>query len=169
MAIDNELQSRSEPVNEDMPLQRRVWCFERLGWYVLLLLIILALLGLFSDGPLSHRQVSSPDGRLRLEYERFGRNGSSEQMVLHLKGHPNDHLQLTLGGTLLDALVVETLQPPPLRSGSQGEDLVWQLPTDAQGNAVLYLTLQINHAGAYRAVLSIDEQSVVHIEKLIYP
>lgn len=46
----NEADNRSGPVEEDMPLQLRVWRIERAGWYALLLLVMLALLGLFSKG-----------------------------------------------------------------------------------------------------------------------
>lgn len=48
-----ELCSRRDPVREDMALQRKVWRFERWGWYGLLLLVALTLGGLFSKGPLS--------------------------------------------------------------------------------------------------------------------
>lgn len=47
----SDLHNRHYPVEEDMALQRRVWRFERIGWYALLLLIGLSLAGLFSKGP----------------------------------------------------------------------------------------------------------------------
>jgi hypothetical protein len=52
-----EQSSRNVPVRENMALQIRGWQIERLGWYGLLLLMALALAGLFSKGPLSHVQT----------------------------------------------------------------------------------------------------------------
>ena len=45
-----DLQSRDYPIREDMNYQLKVWRFERFGWYLLVLLMILGLAGLFSRG-----------------------------------------------------------------------------------------------------------------------
>jgi hypothetical protein len=37
-ADERQMQSRLYPVEEDIRLQRRIWRFERLGWYVLVLI-----------------------------------------------------------------------------------------------------------------------------------
>ncbi len=44
----DELESRSYPIREDMTLQQRLWKTERVGWYLILLILALALAGLFS-------------------------------------------------------------------------------------------------------------------------
>jgi hypothetical protein len=43
---DDERVSRRHPVEEDMPMQQRVWRFERVGWYALVLIV---LMGTFSS------------------------------------------------------------------------------------------------------------------------
>lgn len=53
MNREEELDSRRYPIAEDMALQCRIWRFERIGWWGLGLVVLLALLGLFSRGPLS--------------------------------------------------------------------------------------------------------------------
>lgn len=47
---EEELDSRRYPIAEDMALQCRIWRFERIGWWGLGLVVLLALLGLFSRG-----------------------------------------------------------------------------------------------------------------------
>ncbi|SED65477.1 Protein of unknown function [Pseudomonas frederiksbergensis] len=74
--------SRDYPVREDMAHQVKVWQFERWGWYFLALVVLLALLGLFSRGPLSTRDVQGDDGKVRVQYERFHRHGSTNP-ILH--------------------------------------------------------------------------------------
>ncbi|MEN5223510.1 MULTISPECIES: hypothetical protein [Pseudomonas] len=49
---EDELASRHYPVEEDMRMQQRVWRFERVGWYALVLVVLLGLAGLFGNGPL---------------------------------------------------------------------------------------------------------------------
>lgn len=108
-----DFRSREFPVREDMAYQLKVWRFERVGWYGLVLLVILTLLGLFSRGPLSSRDVQSLDGRLGVKYELFHRNGSNNAMIIHLKGQPGAVLEVELGGDWLEGFDVQALQPQP--------------------------------------------------------
>lgn len=43
---DDELISRRYPIREDIPMQKRVWRYERVGWYVRVIIVLLALAGL---------------------------------------------------------------------------------------------------------------------------
>ncbi len=60
----DDFRDRSYPVEEDIGFQRKVWRFERIGWYALLLIIVLTLAGVFSKGPLSSKHAVSTDGNL---------------------------------------------------------------------------------------------------------
>ena len=80
-----EFSERSHPVDEHMAGQRRAWRLERLGLAVLLGIVLVALSGLFASGPLSSRQLASQDGRLQVEYERFGRIGASHNLHVRLR------------------------------------------------------------------------------------
>lgn len=73
----SDFHSRDYPVREDMAYQVKVWRFERWGWYTLVLLILLALLGLFSRGPLSTR--ARHQCRPRLEAVAADRRSGSGQ------------------------------------------------------------------------------------------
>jgi hypothetical protein len=61
-----DLKSRNRPLREDMAYQLKVWRFERVGWYVLVLILVMALGGVFSRGLLSSRDVRSDDGKVRV-------------------------------------------------------------------------------------------------------
>ena len=93
-----EFGERSYPVDEHMAGQRRAWRLERLGLAVLLGIVLVALSGLFASGPLSSRQLASQDGRLQVEYERFGRIGASHNLHVRLRGAPGSPAELRLGG-----------------------------------------------------------------------
>ncbi len=125
--------SRQFPVREDMAFQHKVWRFERVGWYVLVLLVILTLLGLFSRGPLSSRELQSRDGSLGVEYEAFHRNGSTNAMVIRLKGQPNAVLEVELGGDWLEGFEVQALQPAPIHSAGAGQGMTLRVQADERG------------------------------------
>jgi hypothetical protein len=54
----DEFASRRYPVQEHMRFQHRTWLIERIGWFVLAFIVLLALLGLFGSGFLSKRASS---------------------------------------------------------------------------------------------------------------
>lgn len=164
-----DLQSRHYPVRENMAYQLRIWRFERCGWYVLVLLVVLGLLGMFSRGVISSREVRSDDGYLRAEYEMFHRNGSTNAMKISLSGKPDATLEVDIGGELLEGFSVETLQPQPLRSRNSGQGMRLWLQADGQGQATLYLTLRGDGLGLFRSRLQSPGSAGVELVQFIFP
>ena len=70
-------------IDQDLDAQRHHWIAERVGWTVITLVILAALLGLFGSGWLSEASVGTPEGALRLEYSRFGRFLAPMTLRLH--------------------------------------------------------------------------------------
>ena len=60
-------------LNQNLIFQKRFWRAQRIGWGVLTVALLAALLGVFGSGPLSHTTVSDASGRLTITYERFAR------------------------------------------------------------------------------------------------
>ncbi|WP_224795641.1 hypothetical protein [Pseudomonas fluorescens] len=165
----HDFHSRQYPVREDMEFQLKVWRFERWGWYVMLLVVMLALLGLFSSGPLSSRQVQSADGRIGVQYERFHRNGAINPMIIQVKALPNTPVQLELLGNALQGFSIETLQPQPLRSTSAGQGIKFLLQADAEGYARIYLTLRGEGLGFYHTRVVTAGAEPLDLDQFIYP
>ncbi|HGY9625952.1 hypothetical protein [Pseudomonas putida] len=166
---DDEQLSRNQPVQEDMPMQRRVWRFERVGWYMLVLLVLLALAGLFGNGPLSRSEVTSADGRVKVEYQRFNRAGAMDSMRISVRGSGDGPVTVILGGSLFSEASIETMQPQPLASLSQGRALQLQLGTGGDGQATLYLTLRADAPGPLEGVVRAGPNSAVRFSSFVYP
>ncbi|VVN95148.1 hypothetical protein [Pseudomonas fluorescens] len=164
-----DYRSRDYPVREDMVHQVKVWRFERWGWYVLVLLVVLALLGLFSRGPLSTRDVQGSDGKVRVQYEMFHRNGSTNPMQLSVIGTPDAMVELELAGALLDGFSIESLQPEPLRAVSAGQGMKLWVRTDAQGRANLHLTLRGDGLGLFHSRIASPGATAVDVDQFIFP
>lgn len=74
---EDELLSRRHPVQEDIPMQQRVRRFERVGWYVLVAIVLLALAGLFGEDDILE-SVRDSQGIEHIEQVKFAiveRNG----------------------------------------------------------------------------------------------
>jgi hypothetical protein len=164
-----DLQSREYPIREDMSYQMKVWRFERFGWYVLILLMVLGLAGLFSRGALSTRDVRSEDGKVRVEYEMFHRNGSMNSMKVSVSGTPDSQVEVELAGEMLEGFSIESLQPAPIRSRSSSQGLRLWGQTDNQGQANLYLTLRGDGLGFFRSHIATPGTAGVKLDQFIFP
>jgi hypothetical protein len=159
-----EQSSRNVPVRENMALQIRGWQIERLGWYGLLLLMALALAGLFSKGPLSHVQTGEAQDVLQVEYQRFARNGAQTPLKVSLQGTPRLHI----AGELLEGFSIESIQPVPMRSASDGTGgLILDFSTEAE-RITVSLRLTADGIGTYRTTLHAAGQQV-ELNQFIYP
>lgn len=164
-----DLRSRDQPIHEDMTYQLKVWRFERVGWYVLVLVVVMGLLGAFSRGMLSSRDVRSDDGKVRVEYEMFHRNGSTNPMKVSVSSTPDSPVELELAGQLLNGFSIETLQPEPLRARSSSEGIRLWLQTDADGRATLYMTLRGDGLGLFRTRIGSPGTHGVQLDQFIFP
>lgn len=159
-----EQSSRDAPVEENMALQVRGWKIERLGWYGLLLIMALALAGLFSKGPLSHVQAGGAQDALQVEYQRFARNGAHSPLKVSLQGTT----QLHIAGELLEGFSIESIQPVPRRSASDGAGgLILDFTGDAERIDVS-LRLTADGVGAYRSTFHAAGQQL-ELNQFIYP
>src|SRR5437763_389442 len=71
-------------VGQDLDFLRRAWVLQRVGWGVLALLVLAAVLGLVGPGPLCRAVEADSAGLLRLEYERFEHLETNATLRLHL-------------------------------------------------------------------------------------
>lgn len=160
---------RTYPIEEDLALQRRLWRFERVGWYGLCLIVLLALLGLFSKGPLSHKEVRNAEGTLLIQYQRFVRNGATSQLLLQARGAPAKPLELVLAGDLLEGFSIETIQPAPQLSASAGQGVRLEVQPDSHGTARVHLSLRNAGVGLYREEVGLAGSEPVRFTQFIYP
>ncbi|RKS27443.1 hypothetical protein BJ917_0286 [Pseudomonas sp. WPR_5_2] len=165
----SDLNSRDYPIREDMVYQVKVWRFERWGWYGMVLVVLLALAGLFSHGPLSTREAHGSDRKISVEYELFHRNGSTNAMKISVVGISNSTAELELTGNLMDGFSIETMQPEPVRASSGGQGLKLWLQTDAQGHASVYLTLLADGPGLFSTRLQLPGAEAVNFNQYILP
>lgn len=131
-------------------MQRRHWAFERLAGVMVFSIIVLALLGMFSKGPLSASVAGS--GALKIEYQRFQRNGAASQMVIDALAEPGKNVRLNITGELLEAMTIESIHPMPVTSSTadhKGLSIV--VTADEEGHVRAYLSLRADGLGLIRS------------------
>ena len=157
---NRDWQSREEPVCEDMAFQRRFWRVQTAGWAVAAVVILGALLGLFSDGPLSHTRRGQ---ELSLEYQRFYRSGASASFVVALETGQNE---VVLSNRLAEDMVLETIRPTPAHTsaGPDGMHFVF----DASAGGRVFFGIRPASFGMVAGTISAGKRSVP-IKIFVYP
>jgi hypothetical protein len=98
-----------------MAWQWRTWAIQRIGWVAMGVLVLTALTGVFGYGVLSWQQASDPAGLVRIEYERFQRQGSEFTLRVDIEPEATtgDAVPLRVSGSFLDAVEVKGIVPEP--------------------------------------------------------
>lgn len=102
------------PLAAVMPHHRAAWRVERIGWVVMALALIGALLGVFGDGPISQAREGSP-AALMVDYDRFQR--SSAPQMYRFAVHPSlarqGSVNLRFDQSLIDDMELDSVVPEP--------------------------------------------------------
>ena len=98
-------------LGQDLPFQRRTWLVQRVGWGVVLLLLLAAAAGLLGRGPLSEKTARSADGALGVRYGRFVRHRAPTTVQLQLAPDVADQGQVRLWLDLryLEGVTIENI------------------------------------------------------------
>ncbi|MDH1265217.1 MULTISPECIES: hypothetical protein [unclassified Pseudomonas] len=160
---------RQTPVKENVRLQAQQWRLERIGFFVLLLLIILCLLGLFSGGPLSQVQQRTASGDLQVDYQRFLRNGATTTLVVTVRSRDGGEAGVQFEGELLDSGRIESVVPEPLGSASHAHSgVALRFEPDAEGVARVHVSFRSDAVGLYRFRVVANGEAL-DLQHFIYP
>jgi hypothetical protein len=141
----DEFASRSVPIREDMAVQRRDWIMERCGWLAMAVLLLLALLGFFSKGPLSSAFAAGENGNPGIAYDRFVRSEAMTRFAI-AGSFGGETLELRLGRGFLDAYEIRTIQPEPAGGRSDDAAVYYSFPLREPG-APIRITIDAKRVG----------------------
>jgi hypothetical protein len=102
-------------VPQDEPFHQREWKIQRVGWVLWALIMIAALAGLLGTGPLSHAEVSAPDGSLMVKYDRYVHyhQPSVLEVLVPSRGQDGGSLRLKVSRSFLDRAQILRIEPEP--------------------------------------------------------
>jgi hypothetical protein len=105
---------------------------ERFGWWAMSLVVFAALVGGLGQGPLSIRDVGSPDGTLLARFRWVVRSNSPSSLALWIRpAHDETYVDLTISKALSDKSHTERIVPRPESISGEDGDVVFRFRTDA--------------------------------------
>lgn len=125
-------------LEQDLSFHRRELRAERVGWGLMLLVVVAALLGLFGSGPLSWGQTQSADGQLEVEYDRFARDLAPTELRLTLHPDPaqGEEVRVWLSRDFLQRVQLQQITPEPQSVETGPGRLTYTFPAAPAGSPV---------------------------------
>jgi hypothetical protein len=170
--VSEETRSTSLDINDDMRFQERTWLIQRIGWWVMAILVLAGLTGVFAAGPLSRTEVSDPSGALRVEYERFQRRMAPSTLRLHIGPGtlPGDQITLRMSRTLAEATDVEKIVPQPDQARITLSGVEYTFGTaEPGGSASIRFDLNSDEVGLVPAEIALGDREPLRFTIFIYP
>ncbi|NKQ10831.1 hypothetical protein [Pseudomonas sp. SST3] len=164
----DELSSRNYPIQEDMVLQSRMWKTERIGWTILIGIILITFTGVFSTGPLSRVIAQTAAGDIQVQYQRFERHGASTEIKINTRAGKDGQVWLTLDGDMLESFTIESIQPEPISSESFGRGLRLRFQSGPEGRTTAYFSLRPSGLGLTESAVHADGEHIAFTQ-FIYP
>jgi hypothetical protein len=157
-------------VGENLEFQRKWWKFERIIWSIFVLLIICDLLGLFGRGWLANAQRETPDGALKLNYERIERTSTPSVMTLHFgpSAIQNGHIQFYISDSIVKPLGAERISPQPATSTVGNDGITYVFPA-TQSPADVQISLQPSMPGSYPFRIQMAGEAPIEAHIFVVP
>jgi hypothetical protein len=158
-------------VHQDLDYQRREWLFERVGWAVMALVVLAALLGLLGrSGPLSRTTAGVP-GAFDVRYDRYLRIRSPTTLVVTLSAEATrgDEVGLWISRHYLAGVEIQSVTPEPRRVEAGEERHTFVFPVAERGRpTTVFFHLQAEEPGRLEGELGAAGGSL-SFAQLVYP
>jgi hypothetical protein len=160
-------------IDEDMEFERRSWRWQRVGWAVMTLVMLAALLGLFGTGWLDSAVAGQPGSQMWLEYDRFGRaQAETSRLQIHLGpgAGANGKVRIWINREYLDGMQVTNLTPEPesVEAGPDRFTYVFNAPAASQP-AVVIFRLEPDKIGRLNGQVGLEGGASLGFKQFIYP
>jgi hypothetical protein len=159
-------------IGQDLEFQRRAWVVQRIGWGVMALLVLAALIGLFGPGLISSAAIGEQGQPLRVEYNRFVRNQSPTSLTIQIgPGAAREgEARIWLDRTYLESVLVQQITPEPDRVEAGPDRLIYVF-TAAQPDqpTAVQFHLQPQQGGLLQGRVGLVDGQPLSFGQFVYP
>jgi hypothetical protein len=159
-------------VGTDIRFQIRQWKVQRYGWAGLAATLLLALLGLFGNGPMSSRTVGAPGGPAWLEHDHFARSEAPTELKVRVGAGASREGKLTvrLSAKYLEGVRVESVSPQPESVALGRDDHAFVFPTEApDGPATVVFRVEHEGFGNRSGWVRVGDADPLLFRQFVYP
>jgi hypothetical protein len=153
-------------IDQALTFQRRFERVQRVAWWLLALVPVAAIAGLFGGGLFSEATAGSERARVTVTYQRFGRLTADTELQLKFAG-PARTTDVAISRAFLDRYDTSEVRPQPLRVRTLANAIVFTFAAAPAGRATFSLTPA--EVGSSRGTVTVSDGTPVHVKQLVYP
>jgi hypothetical protein len=150
-------------LKDEIDLHRKGWIAQRIGWAVLLLLVIAAAAGVFGTGWLSSRHISREG--TQVTFERLARFEAPMKLIIHAQ-KTDGNVEIRFPLAYLEEIEVDRIVPEPAEQQTGKGYMTFTFKADPSSAVIFYLVPE--SAGSIRTEMAVNN-TVFHIAHFIYP
>jgi hypothetical protein len=156
---------------EDPSTVQREWQVQRVGWAVLVAIVVAALAGVFGTGPLSWTRATADDASLVVDYSRFAREGGSISLVVHFPpgAIDGDEVRVRTDNALLQGIEVEQITPEPSSQSSVDGGVVFTFDVEPGAGLEATIAGTADTSGFRNGAIGLDGRDPLELWQVFYP
>jgi hypothetical protein len=159
-------------ISQDLEFQERSWRVQRIGWVIMAILLVAALLGFFGVGPLSRATAGSEDDPLWIEYPRFSRllKSTTINVFVNPEAVQNGRIRLWISRDYLKNVEISHFTPTEDSAEITGNGNFYTFQTsDNRQPVTIVIHLRAAKAGFLSGEMRLGGGPSQKFTQLVYP
>lgn len=157
---------------ENARIENKYRILKNIGLLLMGLFVLAGIAGLTGEGPLARCRISSPDGSLIVEYDRFSRQSAPTTMRFTIVNtHPRSFARgLVLSQEFLEYFTIEYVNPEPSATGFTKENEAIYFFAAARGMGRLPVTFHLRprKMGNLAVTVSAEQGDMLTLRQFVY-
>jgi hypothetical protein len=153
-------------IDQALDFQRRFHVLQRIAWWLLALVPVAAVAGLFGGGLFSETTAGSSASGVTVSYDRFARMSADTQIELRLT-RADGPTTVSISRALLDRYQVSEIRPEPARVVTRADHIDYVFAAAAGGKALF--EVQPDSAGSSSGTVTVAGGAPVRVNQFVFP
>lgn len=153
-------------IEQALDFQRRFHAVQRVAWWLLALVPVAAVLGLFGGGLLGETTAGGRAAGLTVSYERFARMTTDTEIELRFTS-ADGPTSVSISRTLLDRYDISEIRPEPERVVTRPDRIEYVFAAVTDGTA--RFAVQPSSAGSSSGTVTVAGGLPVRINQFVWP
>ncbi len=153
-------------IEQALDFQNRFHVVQRIAWWVLALVPVAAVAGLFGGGLFSETTAGGRTAGMTVTYDRFARITADTQIELRLE-RADGPTAVTISRALLDRYQVSEIRPEPVRVVTRPDRVEYLFAASASGTALF--AVQPDDVGSSSGTVTVAGGAPVRVNQFVFP
>ena len=159
-------------IGQDLDFQRKEWRAQRIGWVVMAVVALAAVLGLTGNGVLAQATAGGAGDPLRIAYSRFDRLQSPTTLEIEIAGDAveGEQVELLVDRNYVQGLLIEKIVPEPAEVRSAADGVLYVFAVEEPGQPVT-VSFDVRHTsfGAKTGHIALADGPALGFGQFVYP